>query len=123
MLQKIGAMNLKFDQGSGSLLGFGLIFTILGIMFLLFTVSNESLDSARLQARTDSAALAAEDVLRGKATGYPCETAEQIVQEFGGTLEQCHKVDLDIYISVRQQVMGIVHRVHARAAPGLSSAR
>ncbi len=123
MLQKIGAMNLKFDQGSGSLLGFGLIFTILGIMFLLFTVSNESLDLARLQARTDSAALAAEDVLRGKATGYPCETAEQIVKGFGGTLDSCHIVNLDIYISVYQQLMGIVHRVKAHAGVGLDSAR
>jgi hypothetical protein len=36
-------MRLKNDTGSGTLLGFGLIFAILGIMFLLFTVSNESL--------------------------------------------------------------------------------
>jgi hypothetical protein len=47
--------------------------------------------------------------------GFPCETAEEIVEEFGGTLEECHKVNLDIYISVRSEVMGIVHRVHARA--------
>jgi len=55
--------------------------------------------------------------LRGLSVGFPCETAEQIVQGFGGTLEQCHKVNLDIYISVRSEVLGIVHRVHARATP------
>ena len=123
MFQKVGSMRLENDAGSGTLLGFGLIFAILGIMFLLFTVSNESLELSRLQARTDSAALAAEDVLRGKATGYPCETAEQIVKGFGGTLETCHIVNLDIYISVYQQLIGIVHRVKAHAGVGLDPAR
>lgn len=105
------------ERGSGSLLGFGIFFAILGITCLALGFTSKSLVIARLQARTDNAAIAAEDVLRGISVGFPCETAEQIVQEFGGTLEQCHKVDLDIYISVRSEVMGIVHRVHARATP------
>jgi len=109
--------------GSGTILGIGIISAVLGIMTLSLGVSAQSLAIARLQALTNSAALAAEDVLRGLAVGYPCESAEQIVKEFGATLETCHKVNFDIYISVRQQVMGIVHRVHARAAPGLSSTR
>jgi secretion/DNA translocation related TadE-like protein len=116
-------MSLSCDRGSGSILGFGIISAVLAIMTMSLAVSAQSLAIARLQTQTDNAALAAEDVLRGLAIGYPCETAEQIVQGFGGTLETCHIVSSDIYISVRQQVMGIVHRVHARAAPGLSSTR
>ena len=123
MCQKVWSMRLFSDQGAGSVLGFGIIFLVLGIMTLGLGVSAQSLAIARLQTQTDSAVLAADDVLRGLAIGYPCETAEQIVQEIGGTLETCHIVSFDIYISVRQQVMGIVHRVHARAAPGLSSTR
>ena len=123
MCQKVWSMRLFSDRGAGSVLGFGIILLVLGIMTLGLGVSAQSLAIARLQTQTDSAALAAEDVLRGLAIGYPCETAEQIVQEIGGTLETCHIVSFDIYISVRQQVMGIVHRVHARAAPGLSSTR
>lgn len=123
MCQKIWFMSLSSDRGSGSILGFGIISAVLGIMTMSLAVSAQSLATARLQTQTDNAALAAEDVLRGLAIGYPCETAEQIVQGFGGTLETCHIVSSDIYISVRQQVMGIVHRVHARAAPGLSSTR
>jgi secretion/DNA translocation related TadE-like protein len=106
------------DVGSGSVLGLGLIFMVLGIMTTSLGFTTHSLAIARLQAQTDNAALAAEDVLRGLAIGFPCETAEEIVQEFGGTLEQCHKVNLDLYISVRSEVMGIVQRVHARATPG-----
>lgn len=123
MCQKVWFMRLSSDLGAGSIIGFGVISLVLGIMTLSLGVSAQSLAIARLQTQTDNAALAAEDVLRGLAIGYPCETAEQIVQGFGGTLEKCHIVSSDIYISVRQQVMGIVHRVHARAAPGLSSAR
>lgn len=123
MCQKIWFMSLSSDRGSGSILGFGIISAVLGIMTMSLAVSAQILAIARLQTQTDNAALAAEDVLRGLAIGYPCETAEQIVQGFGGTLETCHIVSSDIYISVRQQVMGIVHRVHARAAPGLSSTR
>lgn len=111
-------MRSKSESGAGSVLGLGLISVILGIMTLAFGFTTQSLVIARLQAQTDNAALAAEDVLRGLAVGFPCETAGEIVQGFGGTLEECHKVNLDIYISVRSEVMGIVHKVHARATPG-----
>ena len=123
MLKEVWFVRLIEENGSGSILGFGVISMILGIMGLILALSAQSLAVARLQVRTDNAAIAAEDVLRGLAIGYPCETAEQIVKEFGGTLEECHIVSSDIYISVREQLMGIVHRVHARAAPGLDPAR
>jgi len=106
------------ESGSGSILGLGLIFVVLGIMGLTLMVSSQSLEVARLQAQTDTAALAAEDVLRGLATGYPCETASKIVERVSGRLETCHIVSFDIYISVYSEVMGIVHRVHAHAAAG-----
>ena len=103
------------DVGAGSVLGLGVISAVLGIMTLSLGFTSQTLVIARLQAQTENAAIAAQDVLRGLSVGFPCETAEEIVEEFGGTLEECHKVSLDIYISVRSEVMGIVHRVHARA--------
>ena len=123
MCQKVRFMRLLSDLGAGSIIGFGVISLVLGIMTLSLGVSAQSLAIARLQTQTDNAALAAEDVLRGLAIGYPCETAEQIVKGFGGTLDSCHIVNLDIYISVYQQLMGIVHRVKAHAGVGLDSAR
>ena len=110
-------MTRREDSGSGTILGLGVIFMVLGIMTISLGFTTQSLAIARLQAQTDNAAIAAEDVLRGLAVGFPCETAEEIVQGFGGTLEQCHKVNLDLYISVRSEVLGIVQRVHARATP------
>lgn len=110
-------MRREDDFGSGTILGLGVIFMVLGIMTISLGFTTQSLAIARLQAQTDNAAIAAEEVLRGLAIGFPCETAEEIVQGFGGTLEQCHKVNLDLYISVRSEVLGIVQRVHARATP------
>lgn len=111
------------DSGSGSILGLGIILTLLVIISLGIRVQAENLAVARLQAVTEGAALAAEDALRGLTVGFPCETADQIVREFGATLEECHKVGSDIYISVSQQVLGIVHRVKARAGSGINPLR
>ncbi len=111
------------DSGSGSILGLGIILTVLVIISLGIRVQAENLAVARLQAVTEGAALAAEDALRGLTVGFPCETADQIVREFGATLEECHKVGSDIYISVSQQVLGIVHRVKARAGSGINPLR
>jgi secretion/DNA translocation related TadE-like protein len=118
MCEKRWFMKAFSEVGSGSVLGLGLIFMVLGIMTTSLGFTTQSLAIARLQAQADNAVIAGEDVLRGLATGFPCETAEEIVKEFGGTLEKCHKVNLDLYISVRTEVMGIVQRVQARATPG-----
>lgn len=123
MCQKNWVMKEKSDKGSGSVLGLGLIFGILGIITTGLVVCNQSLEKTRLQAVSDSAALAAEDVLRGLATGYPCETAKNFVESFGGRLEACHIVKLDLYISVYQEDLGIVHRVKSHAGVGLDPTR
>jgi secretion/DNA translocation related TadE-like protein len=111
------------ECGSGTVLGLGIIFALLGVLCLGVVVQAESLALTRLQATADTAVLAAEDAFRGLAVGYPCEVADQIVKEFGATLEECHKVGSDIYIGVSQQVLGIVHRVKARAGSGISPLR
>lgn len=114
---------LKSELGSASILGIAIFFVISGIISTFIVITSESVELARLQARTDSAAIAAVDVLRGLATGYPCETAEEIVQGFGGTIERCHIVSFDIYIEVSQKVLGIVHRVQSHAGVGLVGIR
>jgi secretion/DNA translocation related TadE-like protein len=116
-------MKCSSDLGSGTILGLGIILALLAVISLCIGFEAENLAVARLQVGSDSAALAAEDRFLGLAVGFPCETADQIVKEFGATLEECHKVGSDIYISVSQQVMGIVHRVHARAGSSTNPAR
>jgi secretion/DNA translocation related TadE-like protein len=116
-------MRFLEDYGSGTVLGLGMVFAFSAIIAVCSGFEAQSLAIARLQAITDSAALAAEDRFLGLAVGFPCESADQIVKEFGATLEECHKVGSDIYIGVSQQVLGIVHRVKARAGSGISPLR
>ncbi len=118
MCKNFWTLTLKNDLGSATIIGFAIFFVILGIISTIFMNTNESVELARLQARTDNAAIAAVDVLRGLATGYPCETAEEIVQGFGGTIERCHIVSFDIYIEVSRKVLGIVHKVQSHAGVG-----
>ena len=116
-------MRTVTENGSGTILGLGIIFMLLGVSTVGLGFEMENLAVARLQAATDGAVLAAEDRYLGLAAGFPCETADQIVKEFGARLEECHKVGSDIYIGVSQQLMGIVHRVKARAGSSLDPAR
>jgi secretion/DNA translocation related TadE-like protein len=116
-------MRYSKDIGSGTVLSLGIIAGILAVITVCAGFEAQNLAVARLQAMADTAALSAEDRYLGLAVGFPCECADQIVKEFGGTLEECHKVGSDIYIGVSQQVMGIVHRVHARAGSSLDPAR
>lgn len=118
MCKNFWTLTLKNDLGSATIIGFAIFFVILGIISTIFMNTNESVELARLQARTDNAAIAAVDVLRGLATGYPCETAEEIVQGFGATIERCHIVSFDIYIEVSRKVLGIVHKVQSHAGVG-----
>lgn len=118
MCKNFWTLTLKNDLGSATIIGFAIFFVILGIISTIFMNTNESVELARLQARTDNAAIAAVDVLRGLATGYPCETAEEIVQGFGATIERCHIVIFDIYIEVSRKVLGIVHKVQSHAGVG-----
>lgn len=118
MCKNFWTLTLKNDLGSATIIGFAIFFVILGIISTIFMNTNESVELARLQARTDNAAIAAVDVLRGLATGYPCETAEEIVQGFGATIERCHIVSFDVYIEVSRKVLGIVHKVQSHAGVG-----
>ncbi|MFM8926826.1 MAG: hypothetical protein ACKOFA_01305 [Rhodoluna sp.] len=111
-------MNAKFDHGSGSILGLMLILASLGIIATIFQITSERVELSRLQALSDSAAIAGSDVLRGLASGYPCETAEEIVKGFNAKLDTCHIVSFDIYIVVYRETMGIVHRVQSHAGVG-----
>ncbi|NBW73376.1 MAG: hypothetical protein EBR26_03070 [Microbacteriaceae bacterium] len=123
MCQKERFVIEKTDQGSGSVLGLMIILASLGIIGTIFQITNGSVELARLQAQSDSAAVAAVDVLRGLSSGYPCETAEEIVKGFGAKLARCHIVSFDIYIVVYRETMGIVHRVQSHAGVGMDDFR
>ena len=68
------------ESGSGSVLGLGIIFALVGVLCLGVRVQVENLALARLQASADTAVLAAADALRGLSVGFPCETADGLLK-------------------------------------------
>jgi hypothetical protein len=75
------------------------------------------LAEARLNAVVESAALTADDALRGLITGYPCELASEIAVENMVILDECRIVGFEAFVKMHVQSMGIVLNATARAGP------
>ena len=80
-------------------------------------VADTFLRQERLQAVADSAALAADDALRGLTTGFPCDIATTIARENMVILDECRIVGFEAFVNLRSQGMGIVLNASARAGP------
>lgn len=81
------------------------------------TVAFNLLSSARLTAIAESAALTADDALRGLGTGYPCEIAREIAAENMVILDECRIVGFEAFVKMHVESMGIVLNATARAGP------
>ena len=94
------------ERGSGTVLGLTLV--LLSVLtFALFQVPLQDVyELARLQNAADSAALAAEDSLRGLTTGIPCEVAGVVVAANAAKIESCRIMGNTVYLSVRSLAAG-----------------
>lgn len=73
--------------------------------------------NTRLQATTETMALAATDALRGVSSGYPCIVAKDIAVNNQLVLERCRIVGFEVFIETSLELMGVVHKAQARAGP------
>ena len=119
MRQKVGSMNSNIDgaTGSGTMLSLGIIVVAMAGFGLTQTVAANYLSQARLDSITESAALSADDALRGLVTGYPCEIAREIAIENIVILDECRIVGFEAFVQMRVQGIGIVLNARARAGP------
>jgi hypothetical protein len=83
------------------------------------TVALHLLLGARLNAVAESAALSADDALRGLITGYPCEIAREIASENMVILDECRIVGFEAFVKMHVDSMGIVLNATARAGPSI----
>lgn len=117
MYSKGRALN---DRGSGTVLGLTLV--LLGV--LMFSALQLPLrgvyELARLQNIADSAALAAEDSLRGITTGIPCEVADVVVAANHAEIASCKIYQNSVYLSVRSLASGAPIVAEAAAAPSVT---
>jgi hypothetical protein len=118
---KDGALRIKFERehGAGTVLSLALMALSIACFALTQTVALQLLSGARLTAITESAALSADDALRGLITGYPCEIASEIAVENMVILDECRIVGFEAFIKMHVESMGIVLNATARAGPSI----
>ena len=110
-------MRARLDRGSGTVLALAVIFTCIASFGVAQVVALEALTQARLDAAADSAALAADDALRGLTVGYPCEIAKAVALENMANLDECRIVGFEAFVNLQVKSMGIVLNASARAGP------
>jgi hypothetical protein len=72
----------------------------------------------RMQATTETIALAAADALRGVSSGSPCVVAKDIASDSQIVLERCRIVGFEVFIETNAETLGFVLIARARAGPG-----
>jgi secretion/DNA translocation related TadE-like protein len=107
------------DKGSGTVLSLAMIALSVTCFGITQTVALHLLVGARLNAVAESAALSADDALRGLITGYPCEIAREIASENMVILDECRIVGFEAFVKLHVDSMGIVLNATARAGPSI----
>jgi secretion/DNA translocation related TadE-like protein len=110
-------MRARFDRGSGTVLALAVIFACIASFSVAQVIALQVLTQSRLDAAADSAALAADDALRGLTVGYPCEIARAVALENMANLDECRIVGFEAFVNLQVKSMGIVLNASARAGP------
>ena len=109
---------MKSDSGAGTILAISILIMFFALFAATSLVSAQLLDFTRLQATTNSIALAAADALRGVSTGNPCIVAKDIASNNQIVLERCRIVGFEVFIETNKATLGVVQKARARAGPG-----
>ncbi|WP_432561546.1 Rv3654c family TadE-like protein [Kineococcus sp. SYSU DK003] len=105
------------DEGSGSVLAVGLCAVLLSGVVLGLGVGSAVVARHRAEAAADLAALAAADVVLGRADGDPCTRARVVLAAHGAGAQGCAVAadgSVTVTATVRAGVLGTA-RASARA--------
>jgi secretion/DNA translocation related TadE-like protein len=105
------------DRGAGTILAISILIVFFALFSASSLISTQLLGFTRLQATTNSIALAAADALRGVSTGNPCIVAKDIAGNSQLVLERCRIVGFEVFIETNMETLGVVHQARARAGP------
>jgi len=103
------------ELGSATALSVGLIGAAATLFLAGSAIGSAVQMQLQIQLAAESAAIAAADSLRGLATGYPCQVAEQISKQNMANLLECRIVGFEVYIKVNKNALGIVLNAEALA--------
>ena len=110
-------MKVRFEVGAGSVLALSLSFASIAGFGVAQVIALRVLTQVRLDVAADSAALSADDALRGLTVGYPCEIAKAVALENMAILDECRIVGFEAFVNLQVESMGIVLNASARAGP------
>lgn len=90
------------ERGAGTVLALGLVAAVVGVLLIMFSVTNRFLEQARLSSLADRAAIAGADALRGLLAGYPCKEAGFLVNREGASMVSCTISSMDVLVEIRR---------------------
>ena len=105
------------DRGAGTILALSVLVLILGFFTVTSVINAQMLAFTRIQASTESIALAAADALRGVSSGIPCIVAKDIASDRQIVLERCRIVGFEVFIETSVETFGVLLQARARAGP------
>ncbi len=111
------------DQGSATILVLGICLIAMVLATAVAATGSAIVARHRAQAAADLGALAAADVLVGRAAGAPCAAAALVVRAQGATLTECELSGTDVLVRASVEPRGPVAALGvavaaARAGPG-----
>jgi secretion/DNA translocation related TadE-like protein len=88
------------ENGAGTVLALGLVAVALAVVTWVSLATSMGVKQLELQALADRIALTADDALRGKISGAPCELAKEISAELDAKLDTCRIVESKVFIEL-----------------------
>jgi len=114
-LRKIFFGRKQAELGSGTVLGFGLVLLLLAGLVGSNLAVSRLIAAHQLQLQAEQIAVAAADSVRGLATGYPCEVANQFAHMYMVKIAFCRIVEFECFLRLRSEQFDLV--ANARAGP------
>jgi len=114
-LRKIFFGRKQAELGSGTVLGLGLVLLLLAGLVGSNLAVSRLIAAHQLQLQAEQIAVAAADSVRGLATGYPCEVANQFAHMYMVKIAFCRIVEFECFLRLRSEQFDLV--ADARAGP------
>lgn len=109
--------SFRGESGSGTILGLGVVLGAVTLLLASNLAVYRLVAQEKLQAQADQIAVAAADSVRGLATGYPCEVADQFAHMYMVKIAFCRIVDFECFLRLQSERFGIRLEATARAGP------
>jgi secretion/DNA translocation related TadE-like protein len=110
-------MNLRSQDGAGSVLGVALVAATVSLVLAVAPLCLVLVARTSVSSAADASALAAADARVGLSTGFPCEVAGRLAHSNRVSLTSCNLDGFDATVTVSRSVLGFDVVATATAGP------